>query len=108
MEILRSSSLRARGRHPNFPASQSIALMRTLAMLFVSCSVMESIFSVVGGSTIMSRGRSSMLDLTLSRISEEREKGAISEIRIESAFHVSRTFVCCLMRTLLLFSSYHC
>ena len=77
--------------------------MRTPAMLFAVFSVMASIFSVVGGLTIMSRGRSSMLALTLSRISEEREKGAISELRIESVFRVSRTFVCRLTRTLLLF-----
>ena len=93
--ILRSSSSRTRGRHPNFPAAHSVALMRTPAMLFASCSVMASIFSVVGGPTIMSRGRSSMLALTLSRISEEREKGAIPEFRIESC-SVSRVVNVCL------------
>ena len=49
-----------------------------------------SIFSDVGGPTIMSRGRSSMLALTLSRISEEKENGAMTGSRIESAFRVSR------------------
>ena len=86
VEILRSSSSRARGRHPNFPADQSVSLMRTPSMLFAIYSVMASIFSVVGGPTIMSSGRSSMLALTLSQISEEREKGPMNGSRMESAF----------------------
>ena len=43
----------------------------------------------------MSRGRSSMLALTLSLISEEREKGTIPESRIESC-SVSRVANVCL------------
>ena len=78
MAILRSSSLRARGRHLNFPADQSVALMRTPAMIFANFSVMASIFSVVGGPAIIARGRSAMLALTMSQISKELEKGAIS------------------------------
>ena len=74
------------GEAPEFPASQYVALMRLPAMLFASCSVMAFIFSVVGGPTIMSRGRSSMLALKLSRISKEKEKGAITGIRMEPAF----------------------
>ena len=82
--IFRLSSSRASGRHPNLPAAHCVALMCNPAMLFASCSVMASIFSVVGGPTIMSRGLSSMLALTLSLISEEREKGAIPESRIKT------------------------
>ena len=93
--ILRSSSSRARGRHPNLPAAYSVALMRTPAILVASCSVMESVFSVFGGPTIMSREQSSMLALTLSLISEEREEGAIPESRIESC-SVSRDANVCL------------
>ena len=115
--ILRWSSLRARDRQPNFPAAHSVALMRTPAMLFASCSVMASIFFVVGGPTIMTRGQSSMLALTLSRISEEREKGAIPEFRIESC-SVSRVVNVCLsldanatyflLDAAILRDSYHC
>ena len=42
--VLRSLSSKARGRHPNLLAAQSVALMRTPAMLFAGCSVMASIF----------------------------------------------------------------
>ena len=65
----------------------------------------------------MSRGRSSMLALTLSRISEEREKGAITEFRIESC-SVSRVANVCLsldanatyflLAAAILRDSYHC
>ena len=66
MAIDRSSSSRARGRHPNFPDAHYVALICTPAMHFARCSVMSSIFTVVGGLIIISRGRSSMLALTLS------------------------------------------
>ena len=60
----------------------SVVLMRTPAMLFAGSSVMAFNFSAVGGLTIMSRGRSYMLALTIFQISKERDKGAISELRI--------------------------
>ena len=71
VEIVRSSTSRARGRHLNFPDAHFVALICTPAMHFASFSVMSSIFPVVGGLIIMSRGRSSILALTLSIISDE-------------------------------------
>ena len=78
---------------------------------------MASILSVVSGSTIMSRGQSSMLALTLSLISKEREKGAIPESRIKTC-SVSRVANVCLaldanatyflLDAAILGDSYHC
>ena len=89
------------GEAPKLPDAHFVAFTRTPTILFASCSVKKFIFSVLGGLIIVSRGRSSMLSLPLSLISEEREKGAIPEVRIESlAFRVARTFI---FRLMLLF-----
>ena len=79
------------------PFSLSAEIRESVKASMEDCplDMMASIFSVVGGPTIISRGQSSMLALTLSLISKEREKGAIPDFRIES-YSVSRAANICL------------